>query len=184
MQRTRTRKLIFGALLTALAVVLKSFLGIPVTMFGGFIKDINFSAGIVMYAGIALGPVYGGIVGALTDILCSIIRPMGAYMPLFTLTSALMGILPALFFLKKQRYNFWRTLLSVTTAQLVCSFCFNTLILIMLGMPWGVAWFRSISAFVLIPVHTAVIFALLKATEKFLAQGLALAPPNCETTAH
>ena len=59
-----------------------------------------------MYAGIALGPVYGAIVGALTDILCTIIRPMGAYMPLFTLTNALMGILPALFFLKQHRHTF------------------------------------------------------------------------------
>ena len=81
MQRVRIRRLVFGALLTALAVVLKSFLSIPVSMFGGLIKDINFSASIVMYAGIALGPVYGAIVGALTDILCTIIRPMGAYMP-------------------------------------------------------------------------------------------------------
>lgn len=82
---------------------------------------------------------------ALTDILCTIIRPMGAYMPLFTLTNALMGILPALFFLKQHRHTFWKTLLSVATAQLVCSFCFNTLILIMMGMPSSVAWFRSIS---------------------------------------
>lgn len=174
MQRVRIRRLVFGALLTALAVVLKSFLSIPVSMFGGLIKDINFSASIVMYAGIALGPVYGAIVGALTDILCTIIRPMGAYMPLFTLTNALMGILPALFFLKQHRHTFWKTLLSVATAQLVCSFCFNTLILIMMGMPSSVAWFRSISAFLLIPVHSALIFALLKSTKKFLARGLAL----------
>lgn len=108
MQRTQTRKLVFGALLTALAVVLKSFLGIPVSMFGGLIKDINFSASIVMYAGIALGPVYGAIVGALTDVLCAIIRPLGAYMPLFTLTNALMGLLPALFFLKNKQHGFWK----------------------------------------------------------------------------
>ncbi len=177
LQRTRIRKLVFGALLTALAVVLKSFLGIPVSMFGGLIKDINFSASIVMYAGIALGPVYGAIVGALTDVLCTIIRPMGAYMPLFTLTNALMGILPALFFLRKKNHSFWKTLLAVGSAQLICSFCLNTLILILMGMPGSVAWFRSVSAFILIPVHTAVIFALLKSTERFLAQGLALSAP-------
>ena len=125
MQRVRIRRLVFGALLTALAVVLKSFLSIPVSMFGGLIKDINFSASIVMYAGIALGPVYGAIVGALTDILCTIIRPMGAYMPLFTLTNALMGILPALFFLKQHRHTFWKTLLSVATAQTCMLFLFQ-----------------------------------------------------------
>ncbi len=184
MQRTRTRKLIFGALLTALAVVLKSFLGIPVTMFGGFIKDINFSAGIVMYAGIALGPVYGGIVGRAHGYPVQHHPPDGRVYAAVHAHKRAHGHPACAVLFKKQRYNFWRTLLSVTTAQLVCSFCFNTLILIMLGMPWGVAWFRSISAFVLIPVHTAVIFALLKATEKFLARGLALAPPNCETTAH
>lgn len=178
MQRTRTRKLVFGALLTALAVVLKSFLGIPVSMFGGLIKDINFSASIVMYAGIALGPIYGAIVGALTDILCSIIRPLGAYMPLFTLTNALMGLLPALFFLKNKQHGFWKTLLAVSSGQIVCSFICNTLILIYsIGMPSSVAWFRSISTFILIPVHTALIFALLKSTEKFLSQNLALQSP-------
>ena len=168
MQRTQTRKLVFGALLTALAVVLKSFLGIPVSMFGGLIKDINFSASIVMYAGIALGPVYGAIVGALTDILCAIIRPLGAYMPLFTLTNALMGLLPALFFLKNKQHGFWKTLLAVSTGQIVCSFICNTLILIYsFGMPSSVAWFRSISTFILIPVHTALIFGLLKSPRNF-----------------
>lgn len=91
---------VFAALLTSISVVLKLFLGITVDMFGGLVKDIIFFPTAIMFSGMMLGPVYGGLVGALTDILVYIVRPLGSYNPIFTITNALMRILPALFFLK------------------------------------------------------------------------------------
>ena len=121
---------VFAALLTSISVVLKLFLGITVDMFGGLVKDINLSPTTIMFSGMMLGPVYGGLVGALTDILVYIVRPLGSYNPIFTITNALMGILPALFFLKSQKHSLLRISLSTAFTQILCSFIINTLTLI------------------------------------------------------
>ena len=44
------------------------------------------------------GPIYGGIVGAISDMVGYMIQPIGPYMPHFTVISALAGILPTFFF--------------------------------------------------------------------------------------
>lgn len=71
--------------------------------------------------------------GALTDILVYIVRPLGSYNPVFTITNALMGILPALFFLKSQKHSLLRISLSTAFTQILCSFIINTLTLILMG---------------------------------------------------
>ena len=91
----------YGALLAAVSVVLKLY-GIPISE-GGFLKDLNLSPVVIMFSGITLGPVGGALVGAITDIMASLIRPLGAYVPWFTITSALMGLIPGLFFLKRKK---------------------------------------------------------------------------------
>ena len=165
MRNKNLLKIILTALFTALAVVLKCFLGIPVNMFGGFIKDINLSTSIIMYTSIIFGPLYGGICGGLVDIIAFLIRPLGAYQPLFTVVNILFGVIPALFAKVLKEKPFVATLLKVTVTQVICSFILNTLILIVLGfMPPKIAWFRALSAFVLIPVHTVVVYSLVKAT--------------------
>lgn len=165
----KTKLIVFTALLTAIAVVLKVFLGIPVNFLGTFAKDINFSSAIVIFSGIFLGPLAGGIVGGLTDILAILIRPLGAYIPFFTITNILMGVLPALFYMNgKKNTSFIKLLLVTLIPQAVCSFFLNTLLLMWFyGLPPAVAWLRGISAFICWPLYTVVIFALLKAASKF-----------------
>lgn len=181
MKKITTRTLVFSALLTALAVILKIF-GIPVTLFGGFIKDINLSPSVIMYSGMMFGPVIGGIVGALTDILVFLIRPMGGYFPIFTITNALIGIIPGLFFLKKHPAKYPMILLATAVTMTVCSFIINTLALIGLGfLPAQIAWFRAASTFLFIPIHAVIIYLLVKATSRLFVQpvspGLAPKPP-------
>lgn len=168
MENSKIRIIIFAALLAAISVVLKIF-GIPVSLFGGLAKDINLSPAFIIYSGMLLGPVFGGLIGALTDLIAFLIRPLGGYFPLFTITNALMGILPSLFFLKKHRkFGFVKILLVTLLTQTICSFVLNTLTLIMLGMPPAVAWFRAISTFILVPVYSVMIFLLAKYTAKLL----------------
>lgn len=164
----RTRFIVLAGLFTALAVVLKVFLGIPVTAFGGFAKDINLSPVVVMYSGVLLGPMGGGIVGALTDFLAWLVRPMGGYVPLFTLTNALIGVIPGLFFIKSTRApGFLRLALATFATQTICSFALNTLFLIWLGyMPPAVAWMRGVSAFICWPIYTVLIYLLLQGTQR------------------
>lgn len=160
MQKKTLQTLVFAALLAALASTLKLF-SLPITV-GTFIKDVNLSPSIIMYASITLGPVYGGLVGAIADIVGFIVRPMGGYNPLFTLTNALVGILPFFLFRKKEPFQFWNVLLCVAITQVICSFFINTLVLINVGMPAQLAWVRGLSTFAFIPIHTILIFALCK----------------------
>lgn len=160
---------VFAALLTSISVILKLFLGITVDMFGGLVKDINLSPTTVMFSGIVLGPVYGGLVGALTDILVFLVRPLGSYNPIFTLTNALMGILPALFFCRNAKTSLLRVSLATACAQILCSFLINTLTLIVLNfMPPQIAWFRALSTFIMLPLHIFLIYTLCKATDRYL----------------
>ena len=160
---------VFAALLTSISVVLKLFLGITVDMFGGLVKDINLSPTTIMFSGMMLGPVYGGLVGALTDILVYIVRPLGSYNPIFTITNALMGILPALFFLKSQKHSLLRISLSTAFTQILCSFIINTLTLILMGfLPAQIAWFRALSTFIMLPIHLFLIYTLANASDRYL----------------
>ncbi len=75
------------ALLIALDVILTRFLSIQTQ----FLR-IGFGFLPIAVAGIAYGPVWGFICGAVGDILGMLIYPSGAYFPGFTLTAALTGV--------------------------------------------------------------------------------------------
>ena len=160
MRKKNLQTLVLAAMLAALASTLK-LLSIPLSV-GTFIKDVNLSPSIIMYASISLGPVYGGLVGAIADVVGFIVRPMGAYNPLFTITNALVGIIPYFLIRKNKPLVFWRILFSVAITQTICSFFINTVVLIGAGMPAQLAWVRALSTFVFIPVHSLLIFALSK----------------------
>ena len=129
---------------------------------GSFAKDFNFSSAVVMFSGIAFGPAMGAIVGVLTDLLSYLVRPLGAYFPPFTLTAALIGLIPALFFRNcNAPYRFGRILLAVSVEQLVCSALLNTLWLILLGLPLKVAPFRAAGALIFIPIYALVLKLML-----------------------
>ena len=168
-KHTSLKRTIYAALLTSISVVLKVFLGIPVNLFGGFVKDINLSPTVIMFSGMSLGPWYGAAIGAITDVLVYLVRPLGSYNPIFTITNALIGLIPALFFLKSPRRTLWRISLSTSVTQTLCSFVINTLALILLGfMPAKIAWFRALSTFVMLPLHIFLIYMLTRASEKYL----------------
>ena len=95
--RMSIRGMVYLAFFIALGVILTRFASIRLTVMG--IESIRIGLGgfPLIFAGLLFGPVAGGIVGALTDIIGFIMSPMGGYMPHFTLTAALTGILPALF---------------------------------------------------------------------------------------
>lgn len=83
---TGARKLTYFAMFIALGVAINSLRVGPLS-FGGF---------PIIYSGMVLGPVSGFIVGAVTDVLAYLVRPSAsAFNPLFILTSALTGFIPA-----------------------------------------------------------------------------------------
>ena len=120
-----TRKLIIAAMLCALAVVFKIFVSFD------FAPTVRASITPipVMMCGIIFGPIFGGICGVITDILGYVVKPTGSYFPGLTLTMALYGVIPGLFFLKKPINKTLKFVLAgVATAitQLFCSFFLNT----------------------------------------------------------
>ncbi len=97
------------SILIALSILL-SFFKIPITQ----MIEIRFSSLPIALSGYLFGPVLGGIVGAMSDILGYIIRPTGPYFPGFTISTALAGILYGLLLHKKEL-----TLRRILVTQLV-----------------------------------------------------------------
>lgn len=82
-----TNKLTYMAIFVALSAAINS-MRVGSVSFGGF---------PIIFSGYLLGPLAGFIVGGVADIVGFIIRPSGfAFSPLFTLTSALTGLIPIL----------------------------------------------------------------------------------------
>ncbi len=94
----RTRSMAITGLLIALSVLLTRFASFRVAV--GGIEGIRVGIGELpnIIAGMFLGPLYGLIAGAVSDILGFVLSPIGGYMPHFTLTAALFGAIPGFVF--------------------------------------------------------------------------------------
>ncbi len=93
-----THKLVYVSILIALSIVFTRLLSLRVAI--GGVEGIRIGLGglPIVFAGIAFGPLAGGVVGAVSDVIGFFLNPMGPYMPHFTLTSFLTGFLPGLLF--------------------------------------------------------------------------------------
>ncbi|NMM62385.1 folate family ECF transporter S component [Clostridium sp. P21] len=97
--KMNTKFLVTTALCISIAVVLRSF-SIMITAGGVLTMRISFGAIFYVLPGLLFGPLYGAIAGGMVDILGTIVMPMGAYIPVFTLTNILAGFLPAVIWKK------------------------------------------------------------------------------------
>jgi len=98
-----TTQITLSGLLLAASIILTRILSFRFAI--GGIEGIRIGLGglPLLMAGVLMGPVTGGVVGILSDVIGYFINPMGPYMPHFTLTSALNGIIPGLLLLKKEK---------------------------------------------------------------------------------
>ena len=121
--KINTRKLVFLSLLTALGIVLTRFLSLRLPLFG--VEGIRIGIGSLpmIFAFMVFGPVAGGLVGAVTDVVGFWISPMGAYMPHFTLTAFLTGFIPGfvMIYIFKNVRNFKTLLISIAIGQIITS---------------------------------------------------------------
>lgn len=117
LKKLNSRIIAISGFLIALNVVLSRILTIP--------GIINFGGFPIIFAGVVLGPVVGGIVGALGDVISFVVRPTGTFMPHFVLTSALTGIIPGLIMklLKAElpKFPFWKIFVAILVGQVVTS---------------------------------------------------------------
>ena len=82
-----TERLVLLALMVALQVVMGKIIQINLVS-----KEFNLGFLPIAAAGALMGPAAGAVVGALGDLIGSLLFPTGAYFPGFTLTSALVGL--------------------------------------------------------------------------------------------
>lgn len=164
MKKINAKKLTIAGFLIALNIVLSRIVTIPgIVNFGGF---------PIIFAGIALGPVFGGIVGAVGDVVSFIIRPTGAFLPHFVLTSALTGIIPGLVvnLLKNEIRDpkIWKVFVSILTGQIITSVLMVPYFRQMLfGQPFMVNFLRTLPKQAInIPVYSVLIVILVKALSK------------------
>lgn len=125
MQKFSTRNITYLGLLIALNVILTRTLSIRIGGGGTEVVRIGFGSLPIIFAGIVFGPVAGGIVGAIGDLIGMFLSPMGAFMPQFTLVAALTGVIPALliqaFRDKKAKTSYWKLFLAIALGQTITS---------------------------------------------------------------
>ena len=110
----RVQTLALVAMLLALRVVLGLFANATLPFFG---NQVKFGASFlpVAAAGALYGPVSGLLVGALGDVLSFVLAPTGMYIPGFTISGALTGIIYGCFLYKNQ----------ITLPRVIIAWCVN-----------------------------------------------------------
>jgi len=123
MRSFQTKRLAVLAFLIAMNVILARVLSINFSLGGVEGIRIGFGALPTIMAGFLFGPVFGAIAGAVGDVLGYLVKPLGPYMPHFTFTALLTGMIPALIvnYLFKGKRSFSVYLIAIATGQLISS---------------------------------------------------------------
>ncbi|MDD4688194.1 MAG: folate family ECF transporter S component [Eubacteriales bacterium] len=114
LEKLTVRKLCMLGMLTALTVLLAIYCTFRI---GNAIK-IPFKFVTVFVTAVIFGPVWGGVVGALGDILNALIVPVGPIIPQITAVEFLYGFIFGLFFYKKKNY-YMNTVICAVVLSLV-----------------------------------------------------------------
>ena len=119
--RISARKISFISLLIAMSIVLTRLASIRIAIGGIEGIRIGFGKLPIILSGIMFGPVSGGIVGSLSDIIGYLIQPMGPYLPHFTVISALSGALPPilLYLLRNSNYHYILKIVIIITITII-----------------------------------------------------------------
>ncbi|MEW5919902.1 MAG: folate family ECF transporter S component [Bacillota bacterium] len=168
-----TQMLTRMALLIALNIILARFLSVRVPIGGAEGLRIGFGSLPVIFAGVFMGPLAGGIVGAVGDLIGYFINPIGgAYMPHFTMTAALRGIIPGLVMLLMARGR-----KEVGIFPLFLAVCLTLVTVEIFLIPYFIETLfgvfravlvppRIIQNIITIPAYTILLFTLGRATER------------------
>lgn len=158
------KKVVYLGLFIAITVILSRFLSIQLS----FLK-ITFSFIPIALVSMIFGPIYGGIVAGLEDLIGAILFPRGAFFLGFTLSAILVGIIYGLILYKKPK---------TTTRFVVASSIIAVLIHIILNTIWLVIMYdkgflalvgtRIIKTLIMIPIEVI----LLKLSWRYIGERL------------
>ena len=125
----RTKTIVFTALLTALAVIIKILFDVSVPVAGVQALRISFAGVFLRFASVVFGPFAGGASAGLADVIKHFIKPEGAYLPPLTVTAIINGILVALLWrlVKNAEIKKYRVFFAAFFVLLGCWGIINTL---------------------------------------------------------
>ena len=154
------------ALLLALATIL-GFFKIPITQ----IIEIRFGSLPVAVAGAFFGPVLGGIIGALSDVLGYLVKPTGPFFPGFTISTAVGGVIfGMILYSKDHKPSLLRIFIAQLVYTIVVGLLINTLNLYFLygNVSAGISGYfaymstRLLKEIIMLPINTLLLAAVIK----------------------
>lgn len=148
-------------MLVAISVMLSFF-----TLVISNMLQISFSFLPLAACGMLYGPVVGGIMGVLTDVLGYFVHPNGPFFPGFTLNALVSGVFYG-FFLYKKSISLKNVIIVSALITIVVNLLLNSLwFSIMYGNAFSVILAgRIIKNLVMFPINTFLLFSLLKVVQ-------------------
>lgn len=155
------------ALLVAIATVLGFFKLVVVPE----LIEIRFAFMPIGMSGMLFGPLVGGIVGALADVLGYLVKPTGPFFPGFTIATAISGVIYGVFLYRK-KVTIPRIMLAQAVESVVVSLLLNSLNLsILYGNGFlAVLTPKIVKAIALYPFKTALLYLVLVAVPRIVPQ--------------
>ncbi|MBQ8611281.1 MAG: folate family ECF transporter S component [Oscillospiraceae bacterium] len=161
----KLRSICGAGMLTALNVVLDQFsvMLTPTLRIGlGFLP--------ASVCGWAYGPVMAGLLCAVSDVLTFVIKPRGAFNPVWTLVAFVPGLIYGLVLYRKP-VSLWRTALAKALETVLVRWGLNPLCMMLL-LGEGGYWFylstRLVKNLLLLPLEVAAMYVVLKAMQRVL----------------
>lgn len=169
-----TKKITTMAFFSTLSIILTRFFSFMIPLGGLPTLSIGFGGVPIMLSGILFGPISGGIVGLVSDLIGFLINDRGGiYHVGFTINSVLTGIVPGLIFLfikkykvKNEHINFINHFIIVASTLLGIFYIFSQKEVVTKEY---VAWIL-VGALILISISLIIIMAYLKRKEEIKAQ--------------
>lgn len=165
----KIRKVSLAGLLIALSIILSRFLAADVVVAGLSTLRISLGPIPIYLGGILLGPIYGGLIGALADSLGYLVKPLGPYFPGFAINGALTGLIPGLLaMLYKRRESWWPLFIMVILVEVITSAILTPLWLSMITGKAFIVFLPSniISRAFLVPIYVTLVKILLKLSNR------------------
>lgn len=162
-QKNMIRRLTVSAMLLATSVIF-GFFKIPLSQ----VSEIRLQFLPVAVEGMLFGPLYGGILGGLSDILCYIVRPTGAFFPGFTLSAILQGVIYGLILKKDQSLG--RILIAQGLDTVIVSLILNPLWLVIMYGNGFIALFtaRIIKVLIMFPINIVLLAVVIAPCRRFI----------------
>ncbi len=145
---TKTQKIAYISVLTALAVIANS----PIcTIHISDVLQVSLVASVGLIAGYLLGAVGGFAVSFIGDLICGIVMPFGVYNPIIGIGTGLWGFVPGIIFTYFNGNDYIKTIISFAVCFILNSFAINT---------YGLSVMYSLSfdkLLVLLPIKLATV---------------------------